>query len=129
MSEEMDVEGLREVIQVVVIPDRLLGDETTGKLLEGLRNVEGVKGIILQGPYYMKRKIKVGDQAFETTVKVGKIFVEVENEGLMDDIEKVCRGILPFGFYTHINKYYAKPTSEHLQKKPTVKDLGVIKKE
>ncbi|MDF2957162.1 MAG: Methyl coenzyme M reductase [Candidatus Alkanophagales archaeon MCA70_species_1] len=129
MSEEINTEGLREVIQVVVIPDRLLGDETTGKLLERLRKVEGIKGIILQGPYYARRKIKVGDQSFETTVKVGKIFIEVEDESLMEEIAEVCRNVLPFGFYTHINRYYAKPVSEHLQKKPVVKDLGVIKRE
>ncbi|MHC1579362.1 MAG: methyl-coenzyme M reductase operon protein D [Candidatus Alkanophagales archaeon] len=129
MSEEISTEGLREVKQVVVIPDRLLGDETTGKLLEELRKVEGVKGIILQGPYYTRRRIRVGDQSFETTVKVGKIFIEVEDESLMEEITEVCRSVLPFGFYTHINRYYAKPASEHLRKKPAVKELGVIKRE
>jgi len=53
-------EDFQQVTEVVVIPERLLGDTTTKNILSELQNVKGIKGIIIQGPSYITRTMKIG---------------------------------------------------------------------
>ena len=120
-------EDFQQVTEVVVIPERLLGDTTTKNILSELRNVKGIRGIIIQGPSYITRTMKIGDQVIKPSVKVGKFIIEIEEEGVVEEIRRIC--FLPFGYIISVSKHKRrKPTvSEYLGKKP-VKELGVLRK-
>ncbi|MHC1635658.1 MAG: methyl-coenzyme M reductase operon protein D [Candidatus Methanospirareceae archaeon] len=122
-------EDFQQVTEVVVIPERLLGDTTTKNILSELRDVKGIRGIIIQGPSYITRTMKIGDQVIKPSVKVGKFIIEIEEEGVVEEIRRICDSFLPFGYIISVSKYKRrKPTvSEYLGKKP-VKELGVLRK-
>jgi len=72
--------------------------------------------------------MKIGDQVIKPSVKVGKFIIEIEEEGVVEEMRRICDSFLPFS-YISVSKYKRrKPTvSEYLGKKP-VKELGVLKK-
>ncbi|MCL2157029.1 MAG: methyl-coenzyme M reductase operon protein D [Methanobrevibacter sp.] len=104
-------------MDIEVFPHRVLGADTTEKLLNGIECIGDVKRTVVQGPrlppedpnenprYAERRKITVNGQEIELKVKTGRIFVEVSNESTIDEIRGICNEHLPFGFDINIGKY------------------------
>lgn len=104
-------------MDIEVFPHRVLGVDTTEKLLNGIEDLDDVKRTIIQGPrlpptdsnedpkYGDRRKIIVNGKELELKVKTGRIFVEISNESTIDEIREVCDEYLPFGFDINIGKY------------------------
>jgi len=104
-------------MDIEVFPHRVLGADTTEKLLDGIERIADVKRTVVQGPrlppedpnedprYAERRRITVNDKEIELKVKAGRIFVEISNESTIDEIRGICEDNLPFGFDINIGKY------------------------
>jgi len=104
-------------MDIEVFPHRVLGADTTEKLLNGIESIDGVKRTVIQGPrlppedpnenpkYVDRRQITVNGKEIELKVKTGRIFVEISNESVIDEIKTICNEHLPFGFDINIGKY------------------------
>jgi len=104
-------------MDIEVFPHRVLGADTTEKLLNGIEGIGDVKRTIIQGPrllpedpnenpkYADRRQITVNGKEVELKVKTGRIFVEISNESTIDEIKEICSEYLPFGFDINIGKY------------------------
>lgn len=104
-------------MDIEIFPHRILGADTTEKLLNGVESIDGVKRTVIQGPrlppedpnddpkYTDRRKITVNGKEIELKVKTGRIFVELSDESIIDKIKEICESILPFGFDINIGKY------------------------
>ncbi|MCL2114994.1 MAG: methyl-coenzyme M reductase operon protein D [Methanobrevibacter sp.] len=104
-------------MDIEVFPHRVLGTDTTEKLLNGIECIEDVKKTVIQGPrlppedpnenprYAERRKITVNGKEIELKVKTGRIFVEISNESTIDEIKGICTKYIPFGFDINIGKY------------------------
>ena len=83
-----------QVREVIVRPNRLLGDESTVNFLEMIQCVPGIQNIVFQGPNCPPRELMVGDQPITVSVTVDGIFIEVEDKNVMNDIKMVCKEAL-----------------------------------
>jgi len=104
-------------MDIEVFPHRVLGADTTEMLLNGIESIDGVKRTVIQGPrlppedptenpkYADRRQITVNGKEVELKVKTGRIFVEISNESVIDEIKEVCNKYLNFGFDINIGKY------------------------
>ncbi len=100
-------------MDIEIFPHRLLGADTTEKLLNDLEEIEGVKRMVIQGQrlppaeegHPDRRTIKIKGQEVELKVKTGRVLLEIEDEGAIDEIKKVCKELLPFGFEVHLGKF------------------------
>ncbi len=102
-------------IQVDIFPRRLLQPETAERVLNAIDKVPGVIRILIHGKnlpmkvtcgpgtgtdvdHPDRRIIQVGDQAFELTVIVGRIVVEIEDRTVKERLRKAVEEVLPFPF-------------------------------
>jgi methyl-coenzyme M reductase subunit D len=104
-------------MDIEIFPNRVLGADTTEKLLNGIESIDDVKRSVIQGPrlppedpnedpkYAERRQITVNGKEVNLKVKTGRIFVEISNESTIDEIRKICNEYLPFGFDINIGKY------------------------
>jgi len=104
-------------MDIEVFPHRVLGADTTEKLLNGIEGINDVKRTVIQGPrlppenpnedprYAERRKITVNGKEVDLKVKTGRIFVEISNESTINEIKGICNEYLPFGFDINIGKY------------------------
>jgi len=104
-------------MDIEVFPHRVLGADTTEKLLNGIEELDDVKRTVIQGPrlpsenpnenpkYVDRRQISVNGKKIELKVKTGRIFVEISNESTVDEIRGICNEYLPFGFDINMGKY------------------------
>ncbi|HEC57197.1 MAG TPA: hypothetical protein ENI32_04870 [Candidatus Syntrophoarchaeum butanivorans] len=124
---EMTEEDEEYYQEVVIIPERLLGDETTEKLLERFQAIDGIVNIILQGPNYLSRHLRVGEQKIHTTVKVGKIFIGISKESTIDEIKGVCDDILAFPYDLAVGRFSkTRPTVSDALGKSSYRDIGIL---
>ncbi|MBC7096704.1 MAG: methyl-coenzyme M reductase operon protein D [Methanobacteriales archaeon] len=100
-------------MDIEIFPHRLLGADTTEKLLNDLEEIGSIKRMVIQGQrlppaeegHPDRRIIKIRGQEVELQVKTGRVLLEIEDESVIDDIKKVCEDNLPFGFEVHIGKF------------------------
>ena len=104
-------------MDIEVFPHRVLGADTTEKLLNGIESISDVKRTVIQGPrlppedpnedprYSERRKITVNGKEVDLKVKTGRIFVEISNESTINEIKGICNEYIPFGFDINIGKY------------------------
>ena len=104
------------LLQIGIFPRRLLEPPTAEKLLNEIYNVDGITRMLLQGSdlpvrilhgqgkdvditHPDRQTIIVGNIAFELTVRVGGIYVEVEISS-EENLRKACERALniPFEF-------------------------------
>ena len=90
-------------MDIEIFPYRVLGSDTTEKLLNDLEVIEDVKRTVIQGPrfpkteetlppqYRERRVIQVNGEDLELKVKTGRIFVELTMESTIKEIEEVCK--------------------------------------
>jgi methyl-coenzyme M reductase subunit D len=114
-------------MDIELFPHRILGTDTTEKLLNDLESLESVKRTVIQGPrlppqdeidriYGDRRIIVVNGEEIELKVKTGRIFVELYDESGIDEIRVICDEHITTGFDINTSK------SQYIRKQRTVSD-------
>ena len=114
-------------MDIEIFPHRILGTDTTEKLLNDLESLESVKRTVIQGPrlppqdeidrlYGDRRVIVVSGEEVELKVKTGRIFVELSDESGIDDIRSICDEHIDTGFDINTSK------AQYIRKQRTVTD-------
>ncbi|MCQ2976451.1 MAG: methyl-coenzyme M reductase operon protein D [archaeon] len=114
-------------MDIEIFPHRILGADTTEKLLNDIESLDSVKRTVLQGPrlppqdaidrkYGDRRIIEVNGEKLELKVKTGRIFVELFDESAIDEIEVICNNHITIGFDINTSK------SQYIRKQRTVSD-------
>jgi methyl-coenzyme M reductase subunit D len=114
-------------MDIEIFPHRILGTDTTEKLLNDLESLESVKRTVIQGPrlppqdeidriYGDRRIIVVNGEEIELKVKTGRIFVELYDESGIDEIRVICDEHITTGFDINTSK------SQYIRKQRTVSD-------
>ncbi len=110
-------------IQVEIVPNRYLMPATAQKLLNEIFENGGLVRIMIHGPNLPRSVpygpgrgtpieenrdllIEVGGQAFELTVKVGRIRLELESDKYFDGLKAACERALPFSFHIKRGKFF-----------------------
>jgi methyl-coenzyme M reductase subunit D len=112
-----------ESIQVEVVPSRYLMPATAQRLLNEIYGNGGIVRIMIQGPNLPRSVpygpgrgapidenrdllIEVGGQAFELSVKVGRVRLELESEKYFNGLKAACERALPFTFQIKRGKFF-----------------------
>lgn len=114
-------------MDIEIFPHRILGTDTTEKLLNDLESLDSVKRTVIQGPrlppqddidrlYGDRRVIVVSGEEVELKVKTGRIFVELSDESGIDDIRSICDEHIDTGFDINTSK------AQYIRKQKTVTD-------
>ena len=114
-------------MDIEIFPHRILGTDTTEKLLNDLESLDSVKRTVIQGPrlppqdeidrlYGDRRVIVVSGEEVELKVKTGRIFVELSDESDIDDIRSICDEHIDTGFDINTSK------AQYIRKQKTVTD-------
>jgi len=115
-------------MDIEIFPYRILGSDTTEKLLNDLESLEDVKRTVIHGPrfpkgeetlppqYRERRVITVNGEKVVLQVKTARIFLEITLESTIGEIEEICEKHIPFGF--DINQDRA----HYIRKQKTVTD-------
>ena len=109
-------------MDIEIFPHRILGTDTTEKLLNDLESLDSVKRTVIQGPrlppqdeidriYGDCRIIEI-----ELKVKTGRIFVELYDESGIEEIRVICDEHITTGFDINTSK------SQYIRKQRTVSD-------
>jgi len=114
-------------MDIEIFPHRILGADTTEKLLNEIESLDSVKRTVIQGPrlppqdaidrkYGDRRVITVNGEEIELKVKTGRIFVELFDENAIEDIDVICEKYISNGFDINTSK------SQYIRKQRTVTD-------
>ena len=115
-------------MDIEIFPHRILGSDTTEKLLNDLESIEDVKRTVIHGPrfpkteeslplkYRERRVITVNGEDVVLQVKTARIFVELTMESTIDEIEEVCKKNIPYGFDINQDR------TNYIRKEKTVSD-------
>ncbi|MDL2246678.1 methyl-coenzyme M reductase operon protein D [Methanobrevibacter sp. OttesenSCG-928-K11] len=114
-------------MDIEIFPHRVLGSDTTEKILNDLESLEDVRRTVIQGPrfpnedtlpakYRERRVIQVNGENITLKVKTGRIFVELTMESTIDEIEKICEKYISFGFDINQSR------TNYIRKQRTVSD-------
>ena len=102
-------------MDIEIFPHRLLSTETTERLLNDLEEVDGIRRIVIQGQRLPsteinseRRMIKIKGEEIDLQVQTGRVFIEIEDETIVDDIKIVCEDHLPFGFNVSMGTFIRK---------------------
>ncbi|MBU4534671.1 MAG: methyl-coenzyme M reductase operon protein D [Euryarchaeota archaeon] len=112
-------------MDIEIFPHRLLGADTTEKLLNNLENIDSIKRMVIHGqrlpPASVKhpdrRTIVVKGEEIDLQVKTGRILLEIESEEAIENVKEVCEEVLPFGFNVHIGTFirYQKTVTDEIK--------------
>ena len=115
-------------MDIEIFPYRVLGSDTTEKLLNDLESLEDVKRTVIQGPrfpkgeatlppqYQERRVIQINGEDVVLQVKTARIFLEITRESTIDDVRQICEEHIPFGFDINQDR------SNYIRKQKTVTD-------
>ena len=115
-------------MDIEIFPNRILGSDTTEKLLNDLESLDDVKRTVIHGPrfpkgeatlpekYRERRVININGEDVVLQVKTARIFLEITMESTIGEIEKICEKHIPYGF--DINQTRAN----YIRKQKTVTD-------
>ena len=115
-------------MDIEIFPHRVLGSDTTEKLLNDLEAIDDVQRTVIHGPrfpkteetlppqYRERRVITVNGEDVALQVKTGRIFVELSMESTIKEIEEVCKKNIPYGFDINQSR------TNYIRKEPTVSD-------
>jgi len=112
-----------ESMQLEIVPSRYLMPATAQKLLSAIYENGGLVRIMIHGPNLPRSVpygpgrgtpieenrdllIELGGQAFELSVKVGRIRLELEGEKYLKGLEEACKRALPFSFNMKRGKFF-----------------------
>ena len=114
-------------MDIEIFPHRILGADTTEALLNQIESLSSVKRTVVYGPrlpplddlgrkYGDRREITVSGKKIELKVKTGRIWVELETEDAIDEIDEICKNNLNFGYDINTSR------SQYIRKERTVTD-------
>ena len=115
-------------MDIEIFPHRVLGSDTTEKLLNDLEAIDDVKRTVIHGPrfpkteetlppqYRERRVITVNGEDVALQVKTGRIFFYFSMESTIKEIEEVCKKNIPYGFDINQSR------TNYIRKEPTVSD-------
>jgi len=115
-------------MDIEIFPNRILGSDTTEKLLNDLESLDDVKRTVIHGPrfpkgeatlpekYRERRVITINGEDVVLQVKTARIFLEITMESTIGEVEKICEKHIPYGFA--INQTRAN----YIRKQKTVTD-------
>ena len=115
-------------MDIEIFPYRVLGSDTTEKLLNDLESLEDVKRTVIHGPrfpkgeatlppkYRERRVITVNGEKVVLQVKTARIFLEISMESTIDKVEEICKKHIPYGFDINQDR------SNYIRKQKTVTD-------
>lgn len=114
-------------MDIEIFPYRVLGSDTTEKLLNEIESLDDVKRTVIHGPrfpdeesvppqYRERRVITVNGEPIVLKVKTGRIFIEITMESTIDQIKEICEKHITHGF--DINQSRA----QYIRKERTVSD-------
>ena len=115
-------------MDIEIFPHRVLGSDTTEKLLNDLESLENVKRTVIHGPrfpkgeatlpekYRERRVITVNGEDVVLQVKTARIFIELTLESTIDEIEEICKKHIPYGFDINQDRI------NYIRKEKTVSD-------
>lgn len=114
-------------MDIEIFPHRVLGSDTTEKLLNDIESLEDVRRTVIHGPrfpseeslppqYRERRVITVNGEPVVLKVKTGRIFIEITMESTIDLIEEICNKHISHGF--DINQ----TRTQYIRKERTVSD-------
>lgn len=115
-------------MDIEIFPHRVLGSDTTEKILNDLELLEDVNRMVIHGPrfpkneetlppqYRERRVINVNGEDVVLRVKTGRIFVDINNESTIDEIDEICKKHIEHGFDINQDK------SQYIRKQQTVSD-------
>ncbi len=130
-------------MQVEIFPDRLLNLETAQALLNELNRISGITRMVVYGPRLPKedpenllagkhnirepKYLEILGEKIELTVQVGRIFVEMDDPGIIEKIKEACRNTLPFPFEINEGIYIRtqKTITDYVRKGGKVDDISV----
>jgi methyl-coenzyme M reductase subunit D len=102
-------------MDIEIFPHRLLSADTTEKLLNDLEELKGVKRMVIQGERLPqteenpdRRLITILGEEVDLQVKTGRIFMEIEEEDIIEEVKTICTGHLPFGYNIHVGTFIRK---------------------
>lgn len=103
-------------MDIEIFPHRLLGAETTEKLLNDLEKIEGVKRMVLQGQRLPpkegenpdRKTIIIHGEEVDLQVKTGRVLLEIEEEEIIEEIRTICDENLAFGYNIHVGTFIRK---------------------
>jgi len=98
------------MVEIEVMPERLLNDDTAIKFLNRVRKISGIIQIMIHGPRYERRNIYLGKNLVPLTIKIGRFWIEIEDEKVVNDIRIVCEDLFPFGYYIHPKRFLKHDT-------------------
>lgn len=131
------------LMQVEIFPDRLLNIETAQALLNELNKISGIIRMVVHGPRLPrddpenllagkfgatdKRYLEIMGEKVELTVQVGRVYVELEDPGVLGKIKEACSKTLPFSFEINEGQYIRtqKTLSDYVRKGGKVDDVSV----
>ena len=131
-------------IQVEITPSRFLLPATAQKLLNEIYGNGGIIRITIHGPNLPRSVpygpgrgspidenrdllIEVGGQAFELSVKVGRIRLELESEKYYEGLKAACERALPISFQIRRGKFFhTRQTITDYAKYGKVEDTRIL---
>ncbi len=119
-----------ECREVVITPSRFLSDSTVSHFLTELKNVGGLLSVLFHGPNYIRRKIELDDEIIELSLKVGKIYIIIEDEAIAQPIKSVCDEVFKHPYHISMAPVPdRKPTVTEQLGNKSVMDVKVTRKE
>ena len=97
-------------MDIEIFPHRVLGSDTTEKLLNKIESLDDVKRTVIHGPrfpkteetlpekYRERRVININGEDVILQVKTGRIFIEITMESTIDQIKEICEKHISHGF-------------------------------
>ncbi|MDY9924578.1 methyl-coenzyme M reductase operon protein D [Methanobacterium sp.] len=102
-------------MDIEIFPHRLLSADTTEKLLNNLEELEGVKRMVIQGQRLPqdkenpdRRVITILGEEVDLQVKTGRVFMEIEEDDIIEQVKAICEDHLPFGYNIHVGTFIRK---------------------
>lgn len=115
-------------MDIEIFPNRVLGSDTTEKLLNEIESLEDVRRTVIHGPRFPKseetlppkfrerRVITVNGEPVVLMVKTGRIFVEITLESTIGLIEEICDKYIEHGYTINQSR------AQYIRKERTVSD-------
>ena len=140
---ETPVTGKKRLMQVEVFPERLLNLETAQALLNELNKISGITRMVVFGPslprdnpedllegkyrVHEKKYLNIMGEQVELTVQVGRVWIEIEEPGVKEQIREAAKKSLPFPFELNEGLYIRtqKTITDYVRKGGKVDDISL----
>ncbi|CAJ36303.1 methyl-coenzyme M reductase operon protein D [Methanocella arvoryzae] len=131
------------LMQIEVFPLRVLNVETAQKLIDELNKIDGITRMVVHGPRLPrenpddllegkfgatdKKYLNIKGEQVELTVQVGRIWIEITDTPVIEQVRAAAEKTLPFPFEMYEGVYIRtkKTLSDYVRKGGNVDDISV----